>query len=254
LSMLFTRVIPRLDIKGENLVKGIHLEGLRVIGKPEDRAILYDSQGADELIIIDTVASLYGRENLINVIKRIASDVFIPITAGGGIRSIDDVYSLLDVGVDKVSINTAAVENPRFIEKVAKIIGSQSVVLSMEVAKCVERTWRIYTNNGREPTNHVAVEWAKKMVDYGAGEILLTSIDRDGTQKGFDLDLIAQVSQAVLVPVIASGGSGTPEHVIEVLEKTGCHAVAPASLFHYNICTIEELKRVMKSKGLNPRL
>ena len=252
--MLFTRVIPRLDIKGENLIKGIHLEGLRIVGKPEEYAVRYDSQNADEIIIIDTVASLNGRDNLINILKKITSDVFIPITAGGGIRKIEDIYSLLDVGVDKVCINTAAVKNPDFIEKAAKIFGNQCIVLSMEVAKSVNGEWQVYTCNGRDPTGYDAVKWAQRMVDYGVGEILLTSIDRDGTQKGYDIDLTTRVCQAVSVPVIASGGAGKADHVITALKETGCHAVALATLFHYDLCGIKELKRVMNTDGINTRI
>nr|Q9RDX2.1 RecName: Full=Imidazole glycerol phosphate synthase subunit HisF; AltName: Full=IGP synthase cyclase subunit; AltName: Full=IGP synthase subunit HisF; AltName: Full=ImGP synthase subunit HisF; Short=IGPS subunit HisF [Legionella pneumophila]CAB65215.1 HisF protein [Legionella pneumophila] len=205
------RLIARLDIKGPNLIKGVHLEGLRVVGNPNEYAMAYYAQGADELIYMDTVASLYGRNNLSEIVKTTAENVFIPITVGGGIRSVDDAEQLLRCGADKVAINTAATKNPTLISDIARRFGSQCVVLSIEAKRTVNGRWEVMTDNGREHTGMDVVDWARNGEKFGAGEILLTSIDQEGTRKGFDLELVKQVSSMVSIPVIASGGMGKLE-------------------------------------------
>jgi len=205
-----TRLIARLDIKGPNLIKGIHLEGLRVIGSPNEYALRYYQQGADELLYMDCVASLYGRNNIGEIVRDAVKDVFVPLTVGGGIRSVNDANELLRCGADKVAINTAAVSNPELISEVARRFGSQCMVLSIEAMQVGVGKWEVFTDNGRESTGLDVIDWVKRGVDLGAGEILLTSVDREGTRKGFDIDLVQAVTQEVTVPVIASGGMGKP--------------------------------------------
>jgi len=219
-----TRLIARLDIKGENLIKGIHLEGLRVIGSPNEHALRYYLQGADELIYMDCVASLYGRNSLGEIVRRAAQDVFVPMTVGGGIRSVDDAAYVLRHGADKVAVNTAAVARPALIAEIAQRFGSQCMVLSVEAKQIAPGRWEAYTDNGRERTGLDVVEWVRQSVGLGAGEVLLTSIDREGTRRGFDVALVAAVTAEVSVPVIASGGLGTVAHLVDVV-KTG-HADA----------------------------
>ncbi|MGY4503307.1 cyclase [Bradyrhizobium sp. GM24.11] len=211
------RIIPRLDIKGKNLIKGVQLEGLRVMGDPQEFALDYYRAGADELVYMDIVASLYGRNNLSDIIRRAADQVFIPITVGGGIRSVDDARHILRSGADKVAINTAAIARPELIGEVARHFGSQAMVLSIEAKQVAQGKWEAYTDNGRERTGLDVLQWARRGVEMGAGEILLTSVDREGTRKGFDIDLISQVSKLATVPVIASGGMGS----IEDFPKSG---------------------------------
>ena len=227
------RIIPRLDIKGPNLVKGIHLEGLRVLGKPWDFAYTYYKEGADELIYIDAVASLYERNNLVEIVKKTAEKIFIPLTVGGGIRSLDDIKTLLRAGADKVAINTGAIHNPDLIRQGAQAFGSQCIVSYIE-AKHINGRYEAMTDNGREVTGKKVFDWAKQVVDLGAGEILLTSIDREGTGLGYDFELIRNVTEAVSVQVIASGGCGSPEHPREAIEKGKADAINAASIFHYN--------------------
>jgi len=227
------RIIPRLDIKGPNLVKGIHLEGLRVLGKPWDFAQTYYREGADELIYIDVVASLYGRNNLLDIVRKTAQNVFIPFTVGGGIRSLEDIRSLLRSGADKVAINTGAVYCPDLIRQGAEAFGSQCIVSHIE-AKRMHGRYEAMTDNGREASGKDAVQWAKQAVSLGAGEILLVSIDREGTGKGYDLELIRSISKAVPVPVIASGGAGNAAHALEVISAGRGDAICAASLFHYH--------------------
>jgi cyclase len=212
------RLIPRLDIKGPNLIKGIHLEGLRIIGDPQVYARRYYEEGADELLYMDIVASLYGRNSLTDIIRRAVQDVFVPMTVGGGIRSVDDVKALLRVGADKIAINTAAVKRPELLREVSQRFGSQCMVLSIEAKRVSEGRWEAYTDNGRERTGLDVVQWAMQAVELGAGEILLTSVDQEGTRKGFDLSLIQAVSTSVPVPVIASGGMGTVDHLVEAVK------------------------------------
>jgi cyclase len=228
------RLIPRLDIKGPNLVKGIHLEGLRVIGKPERFAREYYEQGADELLYVDIVASLYGRNNLLPIIERTAREVFIPLTVGGGLRTIEDIRLVLRAGADKVAINTAALRRPEFIREASRKFGSSTIVVSIEVMRQAEGTYEAYTDNGREKTGVNAIQWAQRAAELGAGDILITSIDREGTGQGFDLEVTRRIAELVPIPVIACGGAGTAEHVVEAAVLGKVQAVALASIIHYN--------------------
>lgn len=232
--MITFRVIPRLDVKGQNLVKGVHLEGLRVLGLPESFSKYYFEQGADELIYMDMVASLYGRNNLEHIVRRTAENVFIPITVGGGIRSIEDIRRLLRSGADKVAINTAALRNPQLITDSVKIFGSQCIVLSIEAMRISNGHYEAYTDTGREPTGKDVFEWAKQAVDLGVGEILITSIDREGTGDGYDFELISGLINEVSVPVIACGGAGRKEDIATVIKYCQPEAICAASLFHYD--------------------
>jgi cyclase len=228
------RIIPRLDIKGPNLVKGIHLEGLRVLGKPEDFAHYYYENGADELIYQDAVASLYGRNSLLDIIERTSSRIFIPLTVGGGLRSVDDIRMVLRAGADKVSINTAAVDRPELIREAALAFGSSTVVVSIEAIKTESCQYEAYVDYGRESTGVDAFDWALKAVELGAGELLVTSIDQDGTGKGYDLELIRHIAEAVPIPVIALGGAGTLVHILDVIKLGRADAVSLGSMLHYD--------------------
>lgn len=248
-----TRLIARLDIKGKNLIKGVHLEGLRVIGQPNEYAKRYYEQGADELVYIDCVASLYGRNSLGDIVKSAAQDVFIPITVGGGIRSIEDVTHLLRCGADKVAINTAAVANPGLITEIARRFGSQCMVLSIEAKRIAADRWEVLTDNGRENTGLDVIEWAKRGVELGAGEVLLTSVDQEGTRKGFDISLVRAVTSEVAVSVIASGGMGVSEHVVDVVQRGGADAVAMADILHYDRATVADIRRTARTAGIHVR-
>lgn len=232
--MHFKRVIPRLDIKGPNLVKGIHLEGFRVLGKPEDFAKLYYEEGADELIYHDAVASLYQRNSLSEIISRTTDNVFIPITVGGGIRSLNDINKVLRAGADKISINTGAVNNPEFIKESSREFGSSTIVVAIEVCLQKDGSYIAYTDNGREYTGLNALDWAKKAEELGAGEILLTSIDKEGTGEGFDLKLYKDFRDNLNIPIIAHGGASKLEHIIDLLNTSDIDAISLASLLHYN--------------------
>jgi imidazole glycerol-phosphate synthase subunit HisF len=247
------RLIARLDIKGPNLIKGVHLEGLRVIGSPHEHALRYYRQGADELIYIDCVASLYGRNHLSEIIRAAAKDVFVPMTVGGGIRSVDDVTQILRAGADKVAVNTAAVNRPELIAEISRVFGNQCMVLSIEAKQIASGRWEAFTDNGRQQSGLDVVEWAKLGVSLGAGEILLTSIDREGTRKGFDLALVKAVSEAVSVPVIASGGMGEKTDFISVVCDGGADAVAMADILHYQRATVGDVRSVAKAAGLSVR-
>ena len=248
-----TRLIARLDIKGPNLIKGIHLEGPRVIGSPNEHALLYYEQGVDELIYMDVVASLYGRNHLGDIIRASAQNICVPMTVGGGIRSLDDAAQILRVGADKVAVNTAAVQNPQLISEISRRFGSQCMVLSVEAKQVAVGRWEVFTDNGRELTGLDVVEWVKKGVALGAGEILLTSIDREGTRKGFDCALVKAVTTAVSVPVIASGGMGKPGDLVDVVREAGADAVAMADILHYKRATIGDIRTVAKNEGLSVR-
>jgi len=247
------RLISRLDIKGPNLIKSIHLEGLRVIGSPNEYALKYYSQGADELIYMDCVASLYGRNHLGDIIQAAAKNIFIPMTVGGGIRSVSDATEILRAGADKVAINTAAIENPDLVAEIAQRFGSQCMVLSVEAKQVSPNSWEAYTNNGREKSGLDVVEWIKKAVQLGAGEILLTSIDREGTRKGFDSQLVKAVTNSVSVPVIASGGMGKVDDLQEVVHEGEADAVAMADILHYNRATISDIRSFALNSGLKLR-
>lgn len=247
------RIIPRLDIKGPNLIKGVQLEGLRVMGDPQEFAIRYYEAGADELVYMDIVASLYGRNNLSDIIRRAADRVFIPITVGGGIRSVDDARHILRSGADKVAINTAAIAKPDLITQVSRRFGSQAMVLSIEAKQVAPGKWEAYTDNGRERTGLDVIEWTRRGVELGAGEILLTSVDREGTRKGFDLELIRKVSEVVPVPVIASGGMGSLEHFVEAATIGGADAVSMADVLHYNRISLGAIRAAAIEAGLAVR-
>jgi cyclase len=249
----YLRLIARLDIKGPNLIKSIHLEGLRVIGAPGDHALRYYRQGVDELIYMDCVASLYGRNHLADIVSAAARDIFVPMTVGGGIRSVDDAMQLLRAGADKVAVNTAAVGNPPLITEIARHFGSQCMVLSIEAKQVGPQYWEVYTDSGRERTGLDVVEWAKRGVALGAGEVLLTSVDREGTRKGYDIELVRAVAAVVSVPVIASGGMGKPEDLLEVVRVGGADAVAMADILHYGRAGIGEIRAFAKASGLQVR-
>jgi cyclase len=248
-----TRLIARLDIKGPNLIKGIHLEGLRVMGSPNEYARLYYQQGADELIYMDCVASLYGRNSLRDIVESAAQDVFVPMTVGGGIRSVDDATALLRSGADKVAVNTAAVANPELISDIAQRFGSQCMVLSIEAKQIEAARWEVYTDNGRERTGLDVIEWVRRGVALGAGEILLTSVDREGTRRGFDVALVRAVTAEVSVPVIASGGMGTPQDLVDVVLQGEADAVAMADILHYRRAAIGDIRAVAQAAGLHVR-
>jgi cyclase len=233
-SGLNIRIIPRLDIKGPNLVKGIHFEGLRVLGKPEQFARYYYENGADELIYMDAVASLYGRNSLLDIVEKTAREIFIPLTVGGGLRSVDDMRTVLRAGADKVSINTAAIARPELIRKAARTFGSSTIVVSIEAIRKPDGSYEAYVDYGRQSTGVDAVEWAARAVELGAGELVVTSINNEGTGKGFDLELTRQIAQAVPVPVIAGGGAGKVEDVYDVIVQGHADAVCLASILHYN--------------------
>lgn len=247
------RIIPRLDIKGPNLIKGIHLEGLRVVGDPQEHALRYYEQGADELIYMDIVASLYGRNSLREIVSRTARDVFIPLTVGGGVRSVDDVRELLRAGADKVAINTAAVKRPELITEVSRTFGSQCMVLSIEAKRIGSGRWEVFTDNGRERTGLDVVAWARKVVSLGAGEILLTSVDQEGTRKGFDIELVKAVADACSIPVIASGGMGSVENLVEVCQQGHADAVAIADVLHYRRLDLGVIKEGAIKRGIPVR-
>lgn len=247
------RIIPRLDIKGKNLIKGVQLEGLRVIGDPQEFALKYYHAGADELVYMDIVASLYGRNNLSDIIRRAADQVFIPITVGGGIRSVDDARHILRSGADKVAINTAAIARPELIGEVARHFGSQAMVLSIEAKQVGPGKWEAYTENGRERTGLDVLEWVRRGVDLGAGEILLTSVDREGTRKGYDVELIRRISGDVTVPVIASGGMGSIDDFLQVAKQGRADAVSMADVLHYNRLAISDIRAAALKAGLAVR-
>jgi imidazole glycerol-phosphate synthase subunit HisF len=247
------RLIARLDIKGPNLIKGIHLEGLRVIGSPNEHALRYYEQGADELIYMDCVASLYGRNSLGEIVENTAKDVFVPMTVGGGIRSVDDASHLVRCGADKVAINTAAVSNPKLISDVANRFGNQCMVLSVEAKKIDHNNWEAYADNGREKTGLNVINWVKQGVSMGAGEILLTSVDKEGTRKGFDIDLVRAVTREVSVPVIASGGMGKLEDLSDVVQFGNADAVAMADILHYKRATIGDIRSAAEAAGIELR-
>ncbi len=247
------RLIARLDIKGENLIKGIHLEGLRVIGDPQMFARRYYEQGADEIIYIDVVASLYGRSKLTEIVRHTAQDVFVPLTVGGGVRSVEDVKDLLRAGADKVAINTAAVQRPQLISEVASRFGSQCMVISIEAKQRNSGRWEVYTDCGREQTGLDAVDWARQAAELGAGEVLLTSIDREGTRKGYDLDLTRAISDVVGIPVIASGGYGNDTHIVDAVRQGGADAVAIADALHYDRSTLLTIRTAARAAGIQMR-
>jgi cyclase len=228
------RIIPRLDIKGPNLVKGIHLEGLRVLGKPQHFARYYYESGADELFYMDAVASLYGRNSLVDIIGTTSREIFIPLTVGGGLRSVEDIRTVLRAGADKVSINTAALQRPELIREASRAFGSSTVIVSIEAIRKDNGTYEAYADYGRQSTSVDAFEWAVRAAELGAGELVITSIDNEGTGKGFDLELTRRIAESVSSPVIASGGAGDVSHIYEVIIQGKADAVSVASILHYN--------------------
>ena len=250
---LAKRVIPCLDVTAGRVVKGVNFVALRDAGDPVEIAARYDEQGADELAFLDITASSDERDILLHVIEAVASRVFIPLTVGGGVRKVEDVRRLLNAGADKVSINTAAVQNPDLVAEASSIVGCQCIVVAIDAKKDGQR-WQVYTHGGRRPAGLDAVDWARSMAAAGAGEILLTSMDRDGTRDGFDLALTRAVCDAVGVPVIASGGVGSVEHLADGVLEGGADAVLAASVFHFGDFTVRQAKEHMRSRGIEVRL
>jgi cyclase len=252
--MLAKRIIPCLDVNAGRVVKGVNFGNLRDAGDPVEIARRYDEQGADELTFLDITASSDERDIIVSVIERVADQVFIPLTVGGGVRTVPDVRRLLNAGADKISINTAAVTNPRLVADAAGKYGSQCIVVAIDAKRAGAGRWEVFTHGGRKSTGLDAIEWALKMTESGAGEILLTSMDRDGTKMGFDIELTRAVAEAVTVPVIASGGAGNLEHLAAGILEGKADAVLAASIFHYGEYTIGEAKNFMASRGIEMRL
>ena len=247
------RIIPRLDIKGENVVKGVRLEGLRVVGKPDAFARRYYAEGADEILFIDIVASLYGRNNILGVVERAAGEIFVPLTVGGGLRTLDDIAGALRAGADKVAINTAGLRRPAFLAEAAERFGSQCIVLNVEAKRRGPAQWEPLTDNGRETTGRDALAWVEEALALGVGEVLVTSVDQEGTRKGFDLELVAEIRKRAKVPVIACGGAGTAEHVTACFRETDADAVACAAIFHYGVIPLPALKAELARSGIAVR-
>lgn len=251
--MLAKRIIPCLDVKAGRVVKGVKFLNLADAGDPVECAKEYDHQGADELVFLDITASSEGRGTMIDVVARTAECCFMPLTVGGGIRSVDDFRAMLLAGADKVSVNTAAIQRPELIREAANAFGSQCVVLAVDAKRDPALGWRVYTHGGKHPTDLSAIEWIRRGVELGAGEILLTSMDADGTQQGYDCELTAAASEAVEAPIIASGGAGNLEHLVEVLSKGRADAVLAASIFHFGKFTIEEARNSLRAAGIPVR-
>ncbi len=251
---LAKRIIPCLDVDNGRVVKGVKFVDIRDAGDPVEIARRYDREGADEITFLDITATHHDRDTIVHVVEQVASEVFIPLTVGGGIRTLDDIRRMLNAGADKVGINSAAVFNPDFVREAAERFGSQCIVVAIDAKKVGDDHWEIFTHGGRKPTGINAVEWAQKMVAFGAGEILLTSMDRDGTREGFDLPLTRAISEAVSVPVIASGGVGNLNHLADGILKGKADAVLAASIFHFAEYTILEAKQAMATQGIEVRL
>ena len=252
--MLTKRIIPCLDVKDGRVVKGVNFVDLRDAGDPVEAAIAYNESGADELVFLDITATNENRKTVVEMVSRVADKVFIPFSVGGGIRSVGDIREILNAGADKVSLNSAAVARPELITEAADKFGSQCVIVAIDVKADAEGRYEVYVSGGRKATGLEAVEWAVRAVELGAGEILLTSMDRDGTKSGYDLEITSAISEAVNVPVIASGGAGTMEHFYEALRKGGAEAVLAASLFHFGEINIRDLKKFLHSKGISVRM
>lgn len=252
--MLAKRIIPCLDVKDGRVVKGVHFVNLRDAGDPVEQARLYDRMGADELVFLDISATPEGRATTVEMVRRVAEQVFLPFTVGGGVRTLEDMRRLLLAGADKISVNSAAVRNPQLLADAARRFGSQCIVLALDARRVAPSRWEVVISGGREPTGLDAVEWARRAVSLGAGEILLTSMDADGTRAGYDLELTRAVASAVPVPVIASGGAGNKEHFFQVLTRGKADAALAASLFHDRDLTIAEVKEYLAAKGVPVRI
>jgi cyclase len=262
--MFAKRIIPCLDCKNGRVVKGIHFENLRDAGDPGDMADMYNREGADELVMLDISASREGRATLMETVRRVARRLFIPLTVGGGVRVLDDAHRLLSAGADKVGINTAAVETPEVVRTIAENYGRQAIVVAIDARRIKKSStatpnnepthWEVVTYGGTKPTGLDALEWAKRVEELGAGEILLTSMDADGTQAGFDCELTATIANALHIPVIASGGAGSPEHIAEVFKRGCADAALAASIFHYETHTIGSLKEFLRAEGVPVRI
>jgi cyclase len=252
--MLLRRVIPCLDVDKGRVVKGIEFVQLRDAGDPVELASRYEQEGADELVFLDITASSEKRDTMVQLARRTADEVFIPFTIGGGIRSVEDAQAVLDAGADKVSVNSAAVQRPELIGELAEVFGAQCVVLAIDARRVAGGAYEVFVNGGRTPTGRDAIEWAREAVGRGAGEILLTSMDRDGTEDGYELELTRRVADAVDVPVIASGGAGTLEHLVEAIAEGGADAVLAASIFHYGTYSVQQAKERMQEAGIPVRL
>lgn len=244
------RIIPRLDIKGQNVIKGVHCEGLRIVGNPKELAMQYYEDGADELLCMDIVASLYQRNFNFDLLKSLTQNIFIPITVGGGIRSINDINNALRAGADKVAINTHAIKNPHLLKEASEKFGSQCIVLSIEAKKTLNGSWEAYTDGGREHTGINAIEWAKRALRLGIGEIVVTSIDNDGTRKGYDIELIEKISSFSTVPVIVCGGANGPDSFFDIFKKCRPEGLSAASTFHYKNCSVKDIKKYLLAKKL----
>lgn len=252
--MLKARIIPCLDVEGGRVVKGVNFVDLTDAGDPVEQARVYDAAGADELTFLDITASVENRDTIIDVVNRTAEQCFMPLTVGGGVRTTEDIRKLLLAGADKAAINTAAVKNPEFVKQAAEKFGSQCIVVAVDAKTVSPGKFEIFTHGGREATGIDAVQWAKRMAEYGAGEILLTSMDRDGTKQGFNIELTRAIADAIPIPVIASGGVGTLEHMVEGVRDGHASAVLAASIFHFGTFTIAETKRYMAAHGIDVRL
>ena len=252
--MVSKRIIPCLDVKDGRVVKGVRFVNLRDAGDPVEAAKKYSEEGADEITFLDITASHEKRKTMIDVVERTASEVFVPLTVGGGLRTVEDVRELLLAGADKITINTAAIADPDFVRRASDRFGSQCIVVAIDARRRDGGGWEVFTHGGRNPTGIDAVEWAEKMEDFGAGEILLTSMDRDGTEDGYDLELTRVISETVGIPVIASGGAGRLEHLLEAVEAGRADAVLCASIFHYGKYSINEAKEFLSERGVLVRL
>ncbi|MGC8764277.1 MAG: imidazole glycerol phosphate synthase subunit HisF [Brevinematia bacterium] len=252
--MLARRIIPCLDIDRGRVVKGVNFVNLVDAGDPVENAKIYNEEGADELVFLDITATHENRDTMVDVARRVAREIFIPFTVGGGIRTIEDIRNLLKAGADKISINSAGVKNPSFIKEASKVFGSSTIVVAIDAKKVGENRWNVFINGGRIDTGLDAVEWAKKVEELGAGEILLTSMDRDGTKNGYDIELTARIASSVSIPVIASGGAGKKEHFLEAFVKANASAALAASLFHFRELSIGEIKNFLKEKNIPVRL
>lgn len=253
MSYFAKRIIPCLDVKDGRVVKGVNFVGLRDAGDPVEAAIRYNNEGADEITFLDITASHENRDTIVDIVKNVAREVFIPLTVGGGIRKLEDIYKLLNVGCDKVSMNSSAVVNPDFINQSAKRFGSQCIVVAIDVKKVQDGTYHVFVKGGREDTGIDALQWAKEVANRGAGEILLTSMDTDGAKTGFELNITEQISSLVNIPVIASGGAGTMEHIKEAFEH-GASAALAASIFHFKEIDIMELKKYLRDNNIAVRI